>query len=77
MRMSKLDDILNNMGATVYCLGQDYTKGDGSPFKVDDFADAARIAIKDLMLELIRGEYHYEDTADELLAKVVKKVEEL
>lgn len=28
--VATIDEILNNLGATLFCMGQDWTKGDGS-----------------------------------------------
>lgn len=64
--MSKLDDILSPE--------PDTAAGQSIRFIPDPIK---KQRIKDLMLELVRNEYHYQDSADDLLAKIVKKVEAL
>jgi hypothetical protein len=65
--MSKLDDAITN--------SYDHESTTDGPWEIDE--DKLKRNVKALMLDLARAEYHYQDSADELLAKIVKKVEEL
>lgn len=71
--MSKLDDILEDFGDGRF---QDGAKDWGFEMNVLTL-EGAKEQIKDLTLEIVRGEYHYQDSADDLLIKIVKKVSEL
>ncbi len=51
--MSRLDDVLTDMGSTLFCKGQDWKKGDGSASEVDSVCDKAKAEAKALMTELI------------------------
>lgn len=50
--MSKLD-FIDDLGATLFCSGQDWKPGDGSASNVDVHCDKAKQRVKELMLELI------------------------
>jgi hypothetical protein len=46
--MNKLEGILTDNAATLFAMGQDWTKGDGSASKVDVEVDKAKQQIKNL-----------------------------
>lgn len=55
--MSKtLDNILTDLGASLFCAGQDYTPGDGSASDVDSSCDSAKADIKAFFKELVGEE---------------------
>lgn len=71
--MSKLDDILNNEASTLFCMGQDWTKGDGNASKVDGTVDSTKQEIKDLIQEMLEEMF----PGDKAAYQFWKKVEQL
>jgi len=70
--MSKLEDIINDAGATSYCAGQDWEPGDDTHARMDKALDEAVEKTKELMLDLGR---HIKDCDDWL--EFNRKVKEL
>ena len=57
--MSKLSDITNTLGSTLFCKGQDWEKGDSSASKVEFMCNKAADDIKQLFLELVGEDEKY------------------
>lgn len=55
--MTEAEEILHTLASTLYCMGQDWVKGDGSAEKVEPMADEALAALSVLVEGCIGDEW--------------------